>query len=79
MNIKNCVCIQKLRPPPPCKAKSTQRTNCQSIAYFAYLIMKLTLIYVKVVKYFPFCHNFILDVPASSAQKNCCQEKCQQE
>ena len=33
--------------------KSTQRTNFQSIAYFAYLFMKLTLKYVKVVKYFP--------------------------
>ena len=31
--------------------------------------MKLTLIYVKVVKYFPFWYNFILNVPASSAQK----------
>ena len=49
--------------------KSTQRTNFQSIAYFAYLFMKLTLIYVKVVKYFSFWHNFILNVPASSAQK----------
>ena len=26
--------------------------------------MKLTLIYVKVVKYFPFWHNFILNVPS---------------
>ena len=49
--------------------KSTQRTNFQSIVYFAYLFMKLTLIYVKVVKYFPLWHNFILNVPASSAQK----------
>ena len=38
----------------PTKKKSTQRMNFQSIAYFAYLFMKLTLIYVKVVKYFPF-------------------------
>ena len=34
--------------------KSTQWTNFQSVAYFAFLFMKLTLIYVKVVKYFPF-------------------------
>ena len=47
--------------------KSTQRTKFQSIAYFAYLFMKLTLIYVKVFKYFPFWHNFILNVPASNA------------
>ena len=49
--------------------KSTQRTNFQSISYFAYKFMKITLINVKVVKYFSFSHNFILDVPASSAQK----------
>ena len=49
--------------------KSTQRTNFQSISYFASPFMKLTLIYVKVVKHFSLWHNFILDVPASSAQK----------
>ena len=32
--------------------KSTQRTNFQSISYFAYSFMKLTLMYIKVVKYF---------------------------
>ena len=49
--------------------KSTQWTNFQSLAYFAYIVMKLTLIYIKVVKYFPFWHNFILNGPASSARK----------
>ena len=49
--------------------KSTQQTNFQSTSCFAYSFMKLTLIYVKVVKYFSLWHNFILDVPASSAQK----------
>ena len=49
--------------------KSTQRTNFQSISYFAYSFMKLTLIYANVVKYFSLWHNFILNVPASSAQK----------
>ena len=48
--------------------KSTQRTNFQSISYFAYTFMKLTLINVKVVKYFSLWHNFILNVPVSSAQ-----------
>ena len=47
-----------LKYSPPFKSnyviKSTQRTNFQSIAYFAYIFMKLTLICVKVVKYFPF-------------------------
>ena len=33
------------------------------------LLIHETVIYVKVVKYFPFGHNFILNVPASSAQK----------
>ena len=37
--------------------------------FFAYSFMKLILIYVKVVKYFSLWHNYILDVPASSAQK----------
>ena len=32
-----------------CIWKSTQRTNFQSISYFAYSFMKLTLIYVKFV------------------------------
>ena len=49
--------------------KSTQGTNFQSISYFAYSYMKLTVIYVKVVKYFSLWHNFILNVPTSSAQK----------
>ena len=58
--------------------KSTQRTNFQSISYFAYSFMKLTLIYVKVFFFFRYGITLFL-MCQQAALKNCCQEKCQQE